>query len=59
VAASVVWEKPEFSRQVVEKALRELQGWRDRYAEYADLQHHVAVISDLLDSDEGGEDLAA
>lgn len=48
VAERVVWRNEEMGEQVVKKALRELETWRDRYAQYSVLQRPVALVDELL-----------
>lgn len=49
VSDRVVWKRPDLAEQVVTKAIRELEGWRDRYRAYSELAGVVAKVEEVLD----------
>jgi hypothetical protein len=49
VSDRVVWRDPALSVQVVERALRELIGWKERYGDYKDLAWFAQRLGELLD----------
>lgn len=52
ISERVVWERPDLATQVKGRALRELRGWRDRYATYESLAwaaERVGAIADEME----------
>lgn len=49
VSDRIVWSRPKLAEQVIESAMRELAGWRDRYESYSELASAVAKIDEVLD----------
>lgn len=49
VAEEVVWSKPELAEQVVDKAMRELVAWRDRYMQYSELAGIFDALEEFID----------
>lgn len=48
VSDRVVWERPDFTAQVVSKAMRELKSWHDRYRSYQQLAGTTAKVEEAL-----------
>lgn len=44
----VVWARPDFAEQVLERARRELEAWTDRYRQYGELAQEVDVVENIL-----------
>lgn len=44
----LVWSKPELAEQVVAEAFRELESWRAKYHQYADLRDAVAGVDRVI-----------
>lgn len=48
ISEQIVWQTPRLADQIVREALRELQSWRNRYAEYSALQREVGLVDEAL-----------
>ena len=49
VSDKVIWAEPKLAEQVIKSALRELQGWRDRYESYSELATAIAKVDEVLE----------
>jgi hypothetical protein len=48
VSEKLVWRSPDLADQVVENAVRELEGWVDRWEQYSDLRDSIDLVKQAV-----------